>query len=106
VFAPSGPLVKSRCSSAFGSKPVELIDASKFTTVFSDRDLIRRIWRRLKEMGADPTWRDMLALKDLKVAINALVEKASTYDRLEEILNDTSASDRRVIERVSDAFYG
>jgi hypothetical protein len=55
---------------------VEAGDTFRFARVTGDRDLIRRIWRRLRDMGADPLGIDMLALKDLELGINGLVEKA------------------------------
>jgi hypothetical protein len=84
---------------------VEAGDTFRFARVTGDRDLIRRIWRRLRDMGADPLGIDMLALKDLELGINGLVEKARKFDQLEVILNDTSEPDRRVIERLCEAFY-
>jgi hypothetical protein len=48
----------------------------------------------------------MLALKDLEVAINGLVEKSRKFDELEEILNDTASPDRAVIERLAEVFFG
>lgn len=68
--------------------------------------MIRRIWRRLRDMGAHPLGIDMLALKDLELGINGLVEKARKLDQLENILNDTASPDRAVIERLCEAFYG
>jgi hypothetical protein len=80
-------------------------DTFKFAKVSGDRDLIHRVWLRLKEIGADPMSRDILAVKDLELAVNGLVEKSRKLDQLEEILSDVSQSDRRTIERLSDAFY-
>jgi hypothetical protein len=80
-------------------------DTFKYAKVSGDRDLIRRVWSYLRDMGADPLSRDMLALKDLELAINGLVEKARKLDQLEAIFNDTSDPDRRVIERLAEVFY-
>jgi hypothetical protein len=63
------------------------------------------VWIYLRDKGADPLSRDMLALKDLELGINGLVEKARKFDQLEAILNDTNDPDRRVIERLAEAFY-
>jgi hypothetical protein len=78
----------------------------KYAKVSGDRDLLRRLWRHLRDGGADPLGRDMLALKDLELGINRLIEKEQKFDQLEIILNDVHASDRDVIVRLSDAFYG
>jgi hypothetical protein len=80
-------------------------DTFKYAKVSGDRDLIRRVWSYLRDKGADPLSRDMLALKDLEIGINGLVEKALKLDQLEVILNDTNDPDRRVIERLAEAFY-
>ena len=50
--------------------------------------------------GTDPLSRDFLAPKDLELGINGLVEKARKLDALEEVLDDTAASDRDVIIRL------
>jgi|HubBroStandDraft_6_1064221.scaffolds.fasta_scaffold4105899_1 hypothetical protein len=47
----------------------------------------------------------MLALKDLECGVNSIGEKAAKYDQLETILNDTTVSDWRTIERLAEAFY-
>ncbi len=47
----------------------------------------------------------MLAVKDLELAINSLVEKSAKLDQLEVILNDLNQTDKRAIERIADAFY-
>jgi hypothetical protein len=80
-------------------------DTFKYAKVSGDRDLLRRLWRHLRDGGADPLGIDMLALKDLELGINGLIEKARKFDQLETILNDTSEPDRRVIERLCEAFY-
>jgi hypothetical protein len=85
---------------------VEAGDTFAFAKVSGDRDLIRRVWRYFRDKGADTLGRDMLALKDLELAINGLVEKSRKYDELEEILNDTASPDRAVIERLAQVFYG
>jgi hypothetical protein len=41
---------------------------------------------------------DMLILRDIAEGINVVVEKASTYDKVEIILHDTASSDKRVME--------
>jgi hypothetical protein len=46
--------------------------------------------------------RDLLVPKDLELGINGLVEKARKLDALEEVLNDTAASDRDVITRLCE----
>jgi hypothetical protein len=60
---------------------------------------------RYRSNGAEPLSLDILALKDLELGINGLIEKAHKLDQLEIILNDVNASDRDVIVRLSDAFY-
>jgi hypothetical protein len=81
-------------------------DTFLFAKVGGDKELLMRAWRRLKEYGADPMSADMLILRDITEGLNAVVEKATVYDRLEIILNDVDASDRDVIARLSQAFYG
>jgi hypothetical protein len=88
------------------ARAVEANDTFAFARISGDRDLIRRLRGKLRDDGADPLGRDMLALADLENGINRLVEKARKYDELETILNDTSAPDRRVIERLSEVFFG
>ncbi len=85
---------------------IEAGDTFKYAKLSGDRDLLRRLWRHLRDAGADPLGQDMLALKDLELGINRLVEKEQRFDQLEIILNDVDASDRDVIVRLSDAFYG
>ena len=48
----------------------------------------------------------MLALKDLELGINSLIEKAQKLDALEVILNDVGQSDKQTIERMAEVFYG
>jgi hypothetical protein len=81
-------------------------DTFKYAKVSGDRDLLRRVWRYLRDKGADPLSRDLLALKDLELAINSLVEKSRKLDELETVLNCTDMPDRRVIERLAEVFYG
>jgi hypothetical protein len=85
---------------------IEKGDSFRFAKVSGDRDLIRRAWSYLRDKGADPLSRDLLALKDMEIGINGLVEKARKFDALETILNDTSAPDRWVIERLAEVFFG
>jgi hypothetical protein len=80
-------------------------DTFKFAKVSGDRDLIGRMWKRLRDAGADPLSRDMLSVKDLEHGIIGLVEKGAKYDQLEDILNRTDLPDNRVIEMLSAAFY-
>jgi hypothetical protein len=84
---------------------IDAADTFKYAKVSGDRDLIRRVWTYLRDKGAEPLSRDLLALKDLELGINGLIEKARKFDQLEAILNDTSEPDRRVIERLCEAFY-
>jgi hypothetical protein len=84
---------------------VEAGDTFHYAKVSGDRNLLRRVWTYLRDKGADPLSRDMLALKDLELGINGLIEKARKLDQLEAILNDTSDPDRRIIERLAEAFY-
>jgi hypothetical protein len=64
-----------------------------------------RAWAALKGYGEDPLGPEMLCLRDVAEGINGLVEKSRKFDQLEAILSDTSAPDRRIIERLSDVFY-
>jgi hypothetical protein len=81
-------------------------DTFKYAKVSGDRDLIRRVWTYLRDKRADPLSRDMLALKDLELGINSLIEKAQKLDALEVILNDVGQSDKQTIERMAEVFYG
>lgn len=80
-------------------------DTFRFAKITGDRDLLSRLWSKLKEKGSDPLSTDMLAIKDLEIAINQLIDKAAKYDQFELILNDTTISDRITIERLASAFY-
>lgn len=50
-------------------KAVAANDTFKYAKITGDKDLIRRIWRYLRDKGANPLGRDMLALKDLELGI-------------------------------------
>ena len=57
---------------------------------------------RSRSNGMDRLSRGLLAPKDLELGINGLVEKARKLDALEELFNDTAASDREVIIRLCE----
>jgi hypothetical protein len=48
----------------------------------------------------------MLILRDVAEGINRLVEAERKLAELEAVLNDTAATDRRPIERMSEIFFG
>ena len=85
---------------------IEKGDTFRFDKIAGDKALILRAWAALKSYGENPLGPEMLMLRDEAEGINALVAKADKFDQFEIILNDTSEPDRRVIERIAEAFFG
>jgi hypothetical protein len=86
--------------------PIATADTFRFSRIGGDKALIMRAWMTLRDYGENPLGAEMLMLRDVAEGINRLVEAERKLAELEAILNDTSTSDRRVIERLSEVFFG